>query len=339
MTTQVRVLDVGRVVPEARSSRPSAVEPRRCSRDRSRSQPEISSGRRQEEDLGEAAHADAAGSDEMEPPQPQEPHRPRLSASKRRSARRLGGVRPRERPRVLCPSATSRARSPRSSRDGAASDVLAGQRRFSSITTRRPRLDETRGRSRSGGRAAAEPNGTRIDGPPGGRELRERQRAGARRATRSAQASSSWIRGRNGTSLQPAGSSAVALARARRTPSRPVWWIDLEARLLQRGRRAASTIARFRTARALAAAEDEQAPRRRGRVERRDREELGTHGRPGDDAGPARGARWPRRARRPSGVAKRLRKRLATPGKRVGLVDRASGCRASAPRRGPARVT
>ncbi len=127
---------------------------------------------------------------------------------------------------------------------------------------------------------AAPMKGTRIDGRPAAASS-ETVSAPARQTTRSAHAMSSGASAeRARASSSPAdartaaGGDEILLARL---------VDDLEPRLLEKDRRARH--GPVHDPRSLAAAEDQEPARRRGGVERRNREELGTDRRSGDDAG------------------------------------------------------
>ena len=269
MTTRSACLDVGRVVPEAIFA-PRAVRRSVFSLALLVAAGDLE-GRRKEEDLGEAAHPDAARADEVQPPQPQEPQpfRPPVSASKRRPRQTAGGVRHGERPRGLSHSHEALP---------VAEEVSDGRRQDLSREPglldqpRRPRLDERAGvLELVAVRRRAEGNENR--GTPGRGELGERQRAGPREDEVRPGELLVDPRQERRRAANLGGDLSVAPLDDPRSGSRPVWWMTSRpspARL-----RAASTIARFRTARALASAEDEQAPRPRGGGHRRDREELG----------------------------------------------------------------
>src|SRR6266536_80596 len=172
---------------------------------------------REKKDLRQAAHADSARSDEMNPTKLQESHLV-PSASKRRSSRSVAAS-GRAKERAFSPMAASRRRSPRSSRTRVAS--ASPESALSSIATDAPAFAKTCAFS-VWWPCVAEPNGTRIDGRPAAASSAKVWDP-ARASTRSAQASSSWIRGRNGTSLQPAGSSPPYLARVSSNWLSPAW--------------------------------------------------------------------------------------------------------------------
>src|SRR5204862_6555475 len=95
--------------------------------------------RREEEDLRQAAHADSAGSDEVDPAKLQESHRV-PSASKSRSARSFAAS-GRAKERALSPMATSLRRSPSSSRRRSAR--TSPESESSAIATDAPALSKT----------------------------------------------------------------------------------------------------------------------------------------------------------------------------------------------------
>ena len=263
---QVRVFDVRRVVPD-RDLRPEGLEPLRVLGAREVAARDLER-RGLQEDLGDAAHADAPGPDEVEAPQPQEPHRA-ASALEDQLHQLPGGVGLAERLRLL--SHRGRACAGPSAESATPPARFSAVRSFSSMTAAAPASVRGPGRSPSGGPAAAAPKGTRIAGRPAAASS-ETVIAPARQTTRSAQAISSQSFGRNGTSFHCAGIARVALARGGQV---------LLAGLVDRPRcpifSRSDRGPRHRAvddARALAAAEDEQAARRRRRVERRDREEL-----------------------------------------------------------------
>ena len=148
--------------------------------------------------------------------------------------------------------------------------------------------------------------------PAGGGELRDGHGARPGRPRGPPRPSPPGASGRNGTSFQFAGIRGYRWRVATRSFS-PVWWITSRPDFSRST--AARAIAAVHDARALAAAEDEEAPRRRRRVERRDLEELRRTGVPVTIAGLLEPGVRRRRSPTAVRVAKRLRNRLARPGR------------------------
>ena len=318
-----------RVVARRRSAR-RASRAGRCSRDRARSQPEISSG--------VARSRISARPLIPTPPAPTKWRRRRrrnltgagLSPRKGSSARSPRGVGPAPAARAFCPIGDEPVAVCQELGERPPAR-LSAVRSFSSITTAAPaRVERPRVLELVAG-APRPRSGTRIAGRPAAASSATVMRARAADDQVAHAICLAELRQERLEPSSPAGIARVALPRRRSRSFSPVWWTTSRPRLLEQ----------HGAASAIGAVDDRASPgcrRRRARaassprgIERRDLEELAAHRSAGDDARPRADARWPPRGRRPCASRTRFRNRLATPGQRVRLVDRASESRATAP--------